>query len=87
MQAEGWDIRGRIYISKQGINAQFSGLRAHAEAYAAWVATQPAFRGVTWRTYPVSHHAFPRLKLKFRQNLISLQGGMTDLPVVGAALL
>ncbi len=33
----GKDIMGRIYISAQGINAQYSGLREHAIAYAQWV--------------------------------------------------
>ena len=33
----GKDIMGRIYISAQGINAQYSGLREHAIAYAKWV--------------------------------------------------
>lgn len=33
----GKDIVGRIYISAQGINAQYSGLREHAIAYAKWV--------------------------------------------------
>jgi hypothetical protein len=84
MQRCGWDIHGRIYISTQGINAQLSGLQAHAEAYAAWVATRPFFKTMKWRTYPVKEHMFPRLKLKFRENLISLHGGMTTLPVTGA---
>jgi hypothetical protein len=86
MQNCGWDIHGRVYISTQGINAQFSGLRAHAEAYAAWVAARPFFESMTWRTYPVHGHMFPRLKLKFRENLISLHGGMTSLPVTGVQI-
>lgn len=78
----GWDIRGRIYISHQGVNAQFSGPIDEALAYTNWLAEQPEFRGVQWRTYPVPRHMFPKLKLKYRPNLISLQGGMQGLPVV-----
>ena len=40
----GKDIMGRIYISSQGINAQFSGLRGDAVAYAQWGAQQPHFQ-------------------------------------------
>ena len=40
----GKDIMGRIYISSQGINAQYSGLRSDAIAYAQWVARQPHFQ-------------------------------------------
>jgi len=47
------------------------------------VAAQREFRGVTWRAYPAARNMFPRLRLKYRPNLISLQGGMADLPVTG----
>lgn len=39
----GRDIAGRIYISAQGINAQYSGPTEDALAYARWVAQQPGF--------------------------------------------
>lgn len=38
------DILGRIYISHQGINAQLSGPRADAHAYAEWISSQSAFK-------------------------------------------
>ena len=38
-------MRGRIYISEQGINAQYGGVRRDAEGYARWLAdTQPLFK-------------------------------------------
>ncbi len=39
----GRDIQGRIYISAQGINAQYSGLQRDALEYAHWVSQQPGF--------------------------------------------
>ena len=86
IRGHGWDIRGRIYMSKQGVNAQFSGPVEEALAYTRWVAEQPAFEGLQWRSYDVSKNVFPKLRCKFRPNLISLQGGMESLPVVGAHL-
>ena len=83
IREQGWDIRGRIYVSFQGVNAQFSGPRDDALAYTAWIASQTEFKGVVWREYPVAKHMFPKLRLKFRPNLISLRGGMQDLPVTG----
>jgi predicted sulfurtransferase len=83
IREQGWDICGRIYISYQGINAQFSGPKEDALAYTNWVAAQPEFRDLTWRAYSVSKHTFPKLRLKYRPNLISLKGGMLDLPVTG----
>ena len=40
----GLDVRGRIYISPQGINAQYSGPEADALQYAQWVERQPEFQ-------------------------------------------
>ena len=40
----GLDVRGRIYISPQGINAQYSGPEADAVQYAQWVEQQPEFQ-------------------------------------------
>ena len=40
----GLDIRGRIYLSRQGINAQLSGPVDQALGYARWVASQPSFQ-------------------------------------------
>lgn len=38
-------------------------------------------QGLRWSSFPVDSHQFPKLRLKFRQNLISLAGGMTRLPI------
>lgn len=40
----GLDIRGRIYVSSQGINSQYGGTVEHATAYAEWVKQQPDFQ-------------------------------------------
>lgn len=37
-------LAGRIYLSTQGINAQYSGLTAHAEGYAMWLQEQEQFK-------------------------------------------
>lgn len=56
-------------------------------AYTEWLAAQPEFQGLTWRAYTVPRNMFPKLRLKYRPNLISLKGGMQDLPITGAHLL
>ncbi|KAL6772292.1 hypothetical protein ACKKBG_A29660 [Auxenochlorella protothecoides x Auxenochlorella symbiontica] len=82
---EGREVRGRIYISHQGINAQCGGVTADAVAYVQWLAQeQSLFEGLRYKLYPADDHAFPRLRLKFRPNLISLAGGMAAAPVTDA---
>lgn len=79
---EGRDVRGRIYISEQGVNAQYGGVREDAVAYAKWLAeTQPLFQGLRYSVYDADDHMFPKLRLKYKPNLISLAGGMSTIPV------
>lgn len=75
------DIKGRIWISSQGINAQFGGLTTDATEYTQWVSQQPHFQGLRYSVWAAEGHMFPKLRLKHKPNLISLAGGMTTLPI------
>jgi len=76
------DIRGRIYINEQGVNAQLSGGGNDAEAYATWVTSDPRFAGTRVSVYDSpSGHAFPRLTLRYKSGLVQLEGGTQHLPV------
>ncbi len=49
---QGKDLAGRIYLSTQGINAQYSGLTADAEGYAMWLQQQDLFK-VCFQTHSI----------------------------------
>lgn len=85
IEALGLDVRGRIYISSQGMNAQYGGTVEHATAYAEWVKQQPGFHGLRYSVWPANGHMYPRLRLQYKPNLISLAGGMEALPVTDPA--
>lgn len=80
------DVRGRIYFSHQGINAQYGGLRQDAVAYANWLPEKhpELFSGLKYSVDEVEGHMFPKMRLKYRPNLISLAGGMAALPITEA---
>ena len=79
---ENKNVRGRIYISSQGINAQYGGEKSHALEYAGWLAeSQPLFKGLKFSVFPAEEHMFPKLRLQYKPNLISLAGGMRSVPV------
>lgn len=82
---EGSDVHGRIYISSQGINAQYSGPESEAVDYAKWVQSQQPFKGLKWSVAATSEHAFPRLRVAPRASLVSLAGGTEDLPITDAS--
>ncbi|KAL2633892.1 hypothetical protein R1flu_005371 [Riccia fluitans] len=76
------DVRGRIYISKQGINAQLSSRGKAAIDYAEWVRKDPRFSELLVQTSPSPEgHAFPRLRLRYKPSLVQVEGGTQHLPL------
>lgn len=76
------DIHGRIYISSQGINAQYSGPQEDVMAYAEWVKEDPRFSSLYVQVSPsFGGHAFPRLKLRYKPSLVQVDGGTACLPI------
>ncbi|KAF8708859.1 hypothetical protein HU200_030251 [Digitaria exilis] len=84
---QGRDIHGRIYLNEQGINAQYSGPRKDAVAYADWVKMDHRFCDMLVQTSPaLTGHAFPRLKLRYKPALVQLEGGSLHLPLLDSSM-
>lgn len=64
------DCKGRIYVSEQGINGQAS--VDCAEEYMAWIHADPRFRGVDFKTHGAEEHAFPKMTVKYRRQLVAI---------------
>lgn len=76
------EVRGRIYVSEQGMNAQYGGITEDAVGYAEWlISNEPNFENLNYSVDPVVTHMFPKLRLQYKPNLISLAGGMASIPV------
>lgn len=69
---EGRDCSSRIYISEEGINGQMSASVADAEAYMAWLRSNPCFSKIQFKIHPVSEQIFPRVTVKYRAQLVAL---------------
>eukprot|EP00873_Tetraselmis_striata_P040615 jgi/Tetstr1/460879/TSEL_006037.t1 len=82
IEQSGSDIKGRIYVSAQGINAQYSAPRQQALDYARWVASHDGFESLRWHLWDVETHQFPKLRMKHRKSLVQLAGGTTSLPLL-----
>jgi UPF0176 protein len=76
------DFKGRIYISKQGINGQASGSAEHAEEYMAWMRKDPRFQDIDFKIHPADRHAFPKMTVKERKQLVAIDCEV-DFSVVG----
>lgn len=83
---QGRDIHGRIYMSQQGINAQYSGPSLDALSYANWVKEDARFEDIVVQISPSSGHAFPRLKLRHKFSLLQVEGGVSHLPLLDPSM-
>ena len=70
------DIKGRIYISSQGINGQASAAEPDAYRYMEWLKSKPAFQNIEFKIHTYHDHAFPRATVKLKSQLVAL-----DVPV------
>lgn len=69
---ESRECTGRIYISGEGINGQMSGELSDAESYMAWLKSDPRFANVIFKIHPSHEQVFPRMTVKFREQLVAL---------------
>ena len=76
------DLRGRIYFSEQGVNAQLSGRGDHALRFARFAKeAHPGLREMDVKRWACGAHAFPRLSLRYKPNLVGVPGGCVALPL------
>ena len=66
------DLKGRIYISEEGINAQMSGSPEHAGEYMDWLRSDDRFRETVFKIHYWPEHAFPKATIKYRKQLVAL---------------
>lgn len=69
---KGRDIRCRIYISHNGVNAQMSATREEAHHYMEWLKSDPRFSGAKFKIDPYHEQVFPRIAVKYRKQLVAL---------------
>lgn len=66
------DARGRIYISEEGINGQMSISEEDAKTYLDWIQSRDEFRDMPIKIHDYHEHAFEKLKIKYRKQLVAL---------------
>lgn len=66
------DVKSRIYISYEGINAQMSALKEHALEYIEWMRQDERFKDIDFKIHSYHEQVFPRTVVKFRKQLVAL---------------
>ena len=66
------DIKGRIYISSDGINGQMSASHTAAIEYMEWLKSDHRFKEVEFKIHLHTEHCFPRATVKVRPQLVAM---------------
>ena len=72
------NLLGRILIAGEGINGTVSGTRENCAAYRAALDEDPVTAGIAWKIDPSEEHVFPRLSIKVRSEVVTLELGEED---------
>ncbi|MDE1547829.1 rhodanese-related sulfurtransferase [Jeotgalibaca caeni] len=72
-------IKGRILISGEGINGTLSGTLEQTDAYMAHMKEDPRFNDIMWKMDEAEGHAFKKMFVRYRPEIVTLQLGEEDL--------
>jgi UPF0176 protein len=67
----GRDIKGRIYFSKDGVNAQISATRDASKEFLSWLREDPRFQDADVKLQACGEHAFYKMTVKARKQLVA----------------
>lgn len=76
---ESLGLRGRILIGDEGINGTVTGCESACRTYMDWFAGDPRFCDTEFKIDPADEHLFPKLSVRYRQEIVALGLGEEDL--------
>ncbi len=71
-------LKGRILIAQEGINGTVSGLVADTAEYRRVLDADPLTSDIAWKIDPSEEHVFPKLSIKVREEVVTLDLGQDD---------
>ncbi|MFB9753823.1 rhodanese-related sulfurtransferase [Paenibacillus hodogayensis] len=66
-------VKGRILIADEGINGTLSGTVEQTDEYAAALRSHPLFADIVFKTESSDKHAFKKLFVRYKQELVTLR--------------
>lgn len=79
--ADSLNLRGRILISKQGLNGTVGGEMEDLKSYIKATKTYPAFKEVVFKWSDGAREDFPRMSVKTRRELVGFQNSEDEFQV------
>ena len=75
---ESLELRGRILIASEGINGTVSGTKENCAKYRAALDEDPLTMGIAWKIDEENGHVFPKMAIKVREEVVTLELGDED---------
>ncbi len=72
-------LKGRILVSEEGINGTVSGTVEQTDAYMEAVKSEERFSDMFFKMDPADGHAFKKMHVRYRPEIVSLRLGEDDL--------
>lgn len=72
-------IKGRILVSEEGINGTLSGTIEQTDQYMEDMKNDPRFDDIMWKIDEVDGHAFKKMFVRYRPEIVTLDLGEEDL--------
>ncbi|MEN8783896.1 MAG: rhodanese-related sulfurtransferase [Akkermansiaceae bacterium] len=72
------ELRGRILIAAEGLNGTVSGTRRNCAKYREVLDRDPLTAGIAWKIDEEEGHVFPKLSIKVRDEVVTLELGDED---------
>jgi UPF0176 protein len=66
-------LKGRIIIAAEGINGTVSGTIGQTDAYMKYLGKHPLFEGMIFKIDEAAKHAFKKMHVRFRSELVTLR--------------
>lgn len=73
------NLKGRIIIAEEGINGTVEGITKNTEEYIAEMKKDERFSDIHWKKSEGTGHAFPKLSVRVREEIVSLHLHENDL--------
>lgn len=70
---KGHDLKGRILVAAEGINGTLSGTIENTDAYMDMMESDPRFNGIVFKIDEADEHAFKKMKVRSRSELVTLR--------------
>jgi UPF0176 protein len=71
---ENLDAKGRIYVGKEGVNAQLSIAKKDLDTYLAYLKSDPLYNLAEFKAHEDKLHRFAKLTVKYREQIVALKG-------------